>query len=210
MEHLAGGRETCCSRLVFRSVRLQPDLGCADETQFARRRTRRVADCDRHRPRPAAEPRFSHRRERADVQQGRRADHVQQVRELPSPRRGRTNVAALLRRCAPVGRRHPSEGQHARHAAVARRSRARHVPQRSAAERPRDRHPGPLGRRWRARRRPRGAAAAAEVPRGMADRCAGCRVRDDTGLRDTGVGRDRLSVLRGSDQFQRRQVDAGW
>ena len=43
--------------------------------------------------------------DRADVRQGRRAHHVRQVRELPPARRGRADVAAVVRGRAAVGAR---------------------------------------------------------------------------------------------------------
>ena len=62
--------------------------------------------------------------QRADLHQGRRADHVREVRHLPSPRRSRADDADVVRRCPAVGQGDQGQSRGARDAAVGRRSRA--------------------------------------------------------------------------------------
>ena len=84
-----------------------------------------------------------------DVRQGRRADHVQQVRELPSARRSRADVAAVVRRRAAVGEGDQVEGRRARDAAVGRGHDADAADaQRRQPHAERDRHDCRVGR-WR-------------------------------------------------------------
>ena len=103
-------------------------------------------------------------RGRADVRQGRRADHVQQVRELPPARRSGADVAAVVRGRAAVGQGDQDQGGRARDAAVGRG----HVADAADAQRhqpvaERDRHHRRVGR-WRRRQgQRRGHAAVAEV-----------------------------------------------
>ena len=131
------------------------------------------------------------------------------MRDLPSPRRGGADVADHVPRRPPLGGGDSRQGEDARHAAVACRSAARHLPERSQPERARDRHDRPVGRRGRARRRSRRHAAAAEVCRRLADRHAGRGVPDGGGVSGSAHRHDRLPVLRGADQLHRRSVDAG-
>ena len=100
------------------------------------------------------------------LHQGHRADPAAQLRELPSRRRRRADVARHLRRGAAVGARHQAAHRHRpegrRDAAVVRREEHRHpeVPERSVAERRRDREDRQVGRQRRAARQPRRHAAA--------------------------------------------------
>ena len=112
-------------------------------------------------PAPRARPGRRH------LHEGHRADPAAQLRELPSARRRGADVARHLRGRAAVGardqaaHRHRPEGR--RDAAVVRREEHRHpaVPQRSVAERRRDRDDREVGRQRRAARQP-GRHAAAE------------------------------------------------
>ena len=71
----------------------------------------------------------------ADLQQGGRADPLQELHQLPSAGRDRTDVAAHLQGRASVGEVDRRAGRQRHDAAVACRSGARRVPQRSPAER---------------------------------------------------------------------------
>ena len=118
---------------------------------------------------------------RAHVRQRRGADHVQQVRELPSARRSGADVAALVRGCAAVGQGHQGQGRGARDAALGRRHDAdladaqRHQP---VAEG--DRHDRGVGgwRRGARQRRRHAAGRRRSPPAGPYGTRAGRRARD--------------------------------
>ena len=108
---------------------------------------------------------------RSHLHQAHCADSSAQLRELPSARRRRADVAAHLRRGAPVGARdqaaHRDRPARRRDAAVVRREEHRHpeIQERSVAQRRRDRDDREVGRQRRAARQSRRHAAAADVDR---------------------------------------------
>ena len=108
-----------------------------------------------------------------------------------------------------MGQVHRHTRQQRHDAAVARRSGARRVPQRSPAVRERQRDDPPMGQRRRARRRSEGPAAAAEVCRRLDDRPARRCSRDAGGLSRSRGGDARIQVLRGADELHRGQIHPG-
>ena len=119
--------------------------------------------------RPSAEPAdarpIAGRRGRpTDVQQGRRADSLQALHDLPSARRDRADVAADLRGGAALGPRHSRQRRQRHDAALARGSGARQVAQRPPADRRRRRTSSRAGSTAGAPRgQPEGPAASARL-----------------------------------------------
>ena len=108
------------------------------------------------------------RRRRAHLHERRRADHVRQVRELPSQGRGGADDAHVVRGRAAVGEGDQEQGRGARDAAVGRRPGAHaEDAQRSQPVAGADRHDRGVGRRRRAEgQRRRSAAGCRSSPKG--------------------------------------------
>ena len=146
-------------------------------------------------------------RRHADLQQGRRADPVHELRHLSSRRRDRADAAHELRRGPAVGPRHQAGRDLPDDAAVGRRPRGGPLRQRPAPRAEGPRHHRRLGRRRRARRQPARFAGVAGLRRRLADRHAG-RGADLGAVRrlaDRPLGLQRRLA---ADQFRRRQVRA--
>ena len=144
----------------------------------------------------------------ADLHQGRRADPLQELHELPSAGRDRADVAADLTRTRVRGRsRSRTQVAQGHDAAVARRSRVRRVPQRSPPERRRQGHARSRGSTpARPEGNPDGSARAADLRRAAGRSASPTPCSDAGGLSDSGDGHDRVSVLRSADEPHRRQA----
>ena len=93
---------------------------------------------------------------RGDVRQGRRADPLRQLRLLPSARRGRALLAAVLQGRAALGAVDQAAGGPRGDAAVERRPALRRIPRPAPPHRRGDRHDRRVGGRRREGRQPGG------------------------------------------------------
>ena len=146
----------------------------------------------------------------AHVQQGRRADLLQELHELPSAGRDRADVAARRTRTRAPGRSRsarasppgtmppwhadPAYGHFLNDRRLSDADRATLVA---------------VGRRGRARGQPRRSAGAADLRERLDHRHARRGLHHERGLSDSGRRRNPVSVPRDRDQAHRRQVGAG-